>query len=323
MGYGGTGYATVDVDIVQTDVDAIVQGLGGMGGSTLGDLWTLLSEISGNLYYWDDPTYGTKISWLEDIDAILAGVDMSLRSSSEWRSAADLLDDIRWNLNVDGYGAAWWMRDCAYSSSATAGFLSGYNYGPITDTAYSAYQIRDFLSGYNYGPLTDIAGSVSGLSEFLSNYNSVPLTDIRDSLNIDGYSVAWWLQQVENRGWDITSYLSGNWGGPLTGIEGNTWSTQDSTWQIREYLSGYNSGPLTDIASFNYEIRDHVVGYSSGPLSDMRDRLSAIEGYLWSGYWGASAADLLGDIRDHVSSIRYQTDQLTFDGNGNLRVVTY
>ena len=275
MAYGGKVYATVDVDIVQTDVDAIVQGLGGMGGSTLGDLSTLLSEISGNLYDWDDPTHGTKISWLEDIDAIVAGVDMSLRSSSEWRSAADLLDDIRWNLNVDGYSAAWWLRDCAYSSSATAGFMSGYNYGPITDIAGNTYELREYLSGYYYGPLTDI----------------------RD-------------------------YMSGSWSGPLTSIEGNTWYIQDGIWQARDYLSGYNYGPITDTADSAYQIRDLLYGYNSGPLTNMDYSLYEVQSYLWNGYYGASAADLLGEIRDHLSAIRGQTDLMTFGTGGRLLVET-
>jgi len=171
---------------------------------------------------------------------------MSLRSSSEWRSAADLLDDIRWNLNVDGYGAAWWMRDCAYSSSATAGFLSGYNYGPITDIAGNTYELREYLSGSYYGPLTD----------------------------------------------------------------------------IRDYMSGYSYGVLTDIASGIWNVRDHLSGYNGGPLTSMDYTLYNIQSNLWNGWLGVSAADLLGEIRNDLSAIRGQTDQMSFDGNGRLRVET-
>jgi hypothetical protein len=35
-----------------------------------------------------------------------------------------------------------------------------------------------------------------------------------------------------------------------------------------------------------------------------------------------SAADLLGDIRDHVSAMRWQIDRLNFDGDGRLLVNT-
>jgi hypothetical protein len=242
MGYGGTGYATVDVDIVQTDVDAIVQGLTGYAGMTL-------SDVHGPLAYAVD---------------LLSGY------------AGGPLTGIDWNTSN--------ARD----------YLSGYNGGPLTD-------IREYLSGNWGGPLTTIAGNTWDMQDglwqvrdYLSGYSYGPLTDIRDCLWADGYNAAWWMKEAAYRGSDISMYLSGGW-----------------------------NGPLTDIAWSNYEIRDQINGYSYGPLSDMRDRLSAIEGYLWSGYWGASAADLLGDIRDHLGSIRYQIDQLTFDGNGNLRVVTY
>jgi hypothetical protein len=257
--------------MVQADVDGIVQGLGGMGGSTLGDLSALLSEISGNLYFWDDPTYGTKISWLADIDEILGNMSPALWSSSEYRSAADLLDDIRAHLNADGNGVAWWARECAYAAMGSRDYLSGYSYGPITETSWNTASARDFLSGYNYGPLTDIAGSVWGLRDFLSGYNGGPLTEIRDSLSIDGYSAAWWLQQIENRGWDITGFLS---------------------------------------------------GYNGGPLTNMDTNLYGIQSSLYSGYWGASAADLLGDIRSHIEAIRMQTDQMTFNAGGRLLVET-
>ncbi|OQB80324.1 MAG: hypothetical protein BWX88_04611 [Planctomycetes bacterium ADurb.Bin126] len=246
MAYGGKVYATVDVDIVQTDVDAIVQGLGGMGGSTLGDLWTLLSEISGNLYYWDDPTYGTKVSWLEDIDAILGNMSPALWSSGEFRSVADLLDDVRGQLNADGDSAAWWLRDCAYSSSATASLLSGSYYGPITDIAGNTYELREYLSGYYYGPLTD----------------------------------------------------------------------------IRDYMSGYSYGVLTDISGSTWDIREHLSGYNGGPLTSMDYSLYEIQSYLWNSYYGASAADLLGEIRDQLSAIRGQTDLMTFGTGGRLLVET-
>jgi len=84
---------------------------------------------------------------------------------------------------------------------------------------------------------------------------------------------------------------------------------------MRDYLSGYNYGPLTDTAYATWCVRDAV--------DNMSWHLSYIDGYLWNGYTGQSAADILGEIRDHIQSIRWQTDQLTFDGNGCLRVATY
>jgi hypothetical protein len=235
MGYGGTGYATVSVDIVQTDVDAIVQGLTGPGGQTLTELeWRLMQSL-------------------------------------------DYLSGYSYGPITDTASSCWGMRD----------LLSGYYSGPLTETAWNTGNARDYLAGYSGGPLTDIrdymAGSWGG-----------PLTEIRDNLYIDGYSAAWWLREIQYRGSDILMYLSGGWNGPIT----------DTAWGIST-------------------IRDCITGYSYSPLTDMRDMLGYIDGKLYSGYWGASAADLLGDIRSHMEAIRWQTDQLTFDGNGNLRVVTY
>jgi hypothetical protein len=223
MGYGGTGYATVDVDIVQTDVDAIVQGLTGYAGMTL-------TDVHGPLVY-----------------------------------VADL--------------------------------LSGNSYGPITDIASSCWGTRDLLSGYSYGPLTDTASNTGQIRDAL-NYGPLPAiaqytSETRDNLYVDGYSAAWWMRESAYRGSDILMYLSGGWNGPIT----------DTAWGIST-------------------IRDCITGYSYGPLTDMRDMLGYIDGKLYSGYWGSSAADLLGDIRDHLSAIRSQTDGLTFEYDGRLRVST-
>jgi hypothetical protein len=154
--------------------------------------------------------------------------------------------------------------------------------------------IREYVSGNWGGPLTTIASNTCDMQDglwqvrdYLSGYSYGPLTDIRDCLWADGYNAAWWMKEAAYRGSDALMYLGGGW-----------------------------NGPLTDIAWSNYEIRDQINGYSYGPLSDMRDRLSAIEQYLWNGWAGQSAADILGDIRNVLN-------QLTFDGNGNLRVVTY
>jgi hypothetical protein len=219
MGYGGTGYATVDVDIVQTDVDAIVQGLTGYAGMTFSDV-------------------NDRLSFMSDL-------------------------------------------------------LSGYYSGPLTsidnniwNVQDGIWQVRDYLSGYNYGPLTDI----------------------RDCLWADGYNAAWWMKEAAYRGSDILMYLSGGWNGPLTDI---AWSN----YEARDLLSGYWGGPLTDI-------RDYLSGSYGGPVTEMRDHLYYIEQYLWNGYAGQSAADLLGEIRDHVSAMRWQIDQMTFDGGGRLRVET-
>ena len=70
MGYGAAGNATLDVDIVQTDVDAIVDGLA--GGSTLSDLQDRLADIDGNLFDFSGGLSTAEL--LTDIKALLAGI---------------------------------------------------------------------------------------------------------------------------------------------------------------------------------------------------------------------------------------------------------
>ncbi|HOQ61987.1 MAG TPA: hypothetical protein PKZ08_15280, partial [Vicinamibacterales bacterium] len=69
-------------------------------------------------------------------------------------------------------------------------------------------------------------------------------------------------------------------------------------------------------------VRDHLSGYNGGPLTSMDYTLYNIQSNLWNGWLGVSAADLLGEIRNDLSAIRGQTDQMSFDGNGRLRVET-
>jgi hypothetical protein len=60
MGYGGSTFSgTLNVDLVEADVSAIVSGICGYYGSTLSDLATQLGVISGNLF---DFTYYRSIA---------------------------------------------------------------------------------------------------------------------------------------------------------------------------------------------------------------------------------------------------------------------
>lgn len=49
MPYGGTLNTTVSTDLIQTDVDAIIQGLSGAGANTLSDLDDRFSYLNGAL----------------------------------------------------------------------------------------------------------------------------------------------------------------------------------------------------------------------------------------------------------------------------------
>ena len=52
MGFGGSTVGNVNVDIVQTDVQAIVDGICGWNGNTLSDVNNHLGSIDNNLYDW-------------------------------------------------------------------------------------------------------------------------------------------------------------------------------------------------------------------------------------------------------------------------------
>ena len=107
MGYGGTGYATVTVDIVQADVQAIVDGITGTYGRTLTNVDDELGIIQS---YLDGSNFGpislcvNTLSW---IDMDLVNIQGYLYNWTTMQSAAQLLADIRdilQQLTFDGSG---------------------------------------------------------------------------------------------------------------------------------------------------------------------------------------------------------------------------
>ena len=162
MAYGGTLHATVDVDLVETDVEGIVDGLAGTGGRTLSDLEDRLLDVEGRLY---DGMYGA-VDWLGWIQGDTSGMADYLSGSSsgplhdgssgvvDWlswiqsdtsyvqsylydngNSAAQLLSNIDSNtygldsiddyLYYNGYSAAQLLQEIEYDSSNAADYLSG------------------------------------------------------------------------------------------------------------------------------------------------------------------------------------------------------
>jgi len=102
MGYGTAGNATVEVDIVQTDVDAIVDGLAGASGTTLTDFETYLMAIDGYLYDGND-TVLDRLAYIETNTYDIQGYLYYNNTS-----AAELLSDIHFILNDvwdSGFGA--------------------------------------------------------------------------------------------------------------------------------------------------------------------------------------------------------------------------
>lgn len=96
MGYGGGGTfsGTLNVDIVQTDVQAIVDGICGGGGQTLTDLNYHLSNIDSALYAVDSVAYLLSGMWVDISD--MRGYLWDNYSS---RSAADILVSMESILN--------------------------------------------------------------------------------------------------------------------------------------------------------------------------------------------------------------------------------
>jgi hypothetical protein len=133
MGYGGTGYATVDVDIVQTDVDAIVDSLTGMNGSTLSDLEYRLLDIDGYLY---DGFYSA-VDWLSYIESYTSSMEGYLGG---WYSGP---------LYDGSYGVVEWLN---YIESNTS-YIEEHLY-------YSGYSAAELL-GQIYYISDDVWDSVS------------------------------------------------------------------------------------------------------------------------------------------------------------------
>lgn len=135
MGYGGTGYATVNVDIAQTDVDAIVQGITGYYGRTLTDV----DNDLGN-YLYNGNSAADYLSWIasstNDLDSYLGG----------------------WNYGVlnNGTYAVDYLNWIYYSASNIESYLGGGYGGPLTNidgntswTANNTSAIADYLYDYN------------------------------------------------------------------------------------------------------------------------------------------------------------------------------
>jgi hypothetical protein len=145
VGYGGTGYATVRVDIVQTDVDAIVQGITGTSGRTLTDLDNDLGNCLSN----NGATAAAMLNWISneiystnnalyDIANYLNGINHG--TLYDGNSAVDYLNWISSNTsylsNID-YGISS-MKDCLY------------DYDGYQSAAALLADIRDLLQRFSF-----------------------------------------------------------------------------------------------------------------------------------------------------------------------------
>lgn len=91
MGYGGSTFSgTLNVDLVQTDVQAIVDGI--TGGDSLADISSHLQNISGYLY---DPNSNTSLySLVESMRQSVDSLSNCLYQVYPGRTAIDVLASL-------------------------------------------------------------------------------------------------------------------------------------------------------------------------------------------------------------------------------------
>lgn len=258
MGYGGTGYATVTVDIAQTDVDAIVQGITGTYGRTLTDV----DNDLGNYLYYNGNTAAALLQSLLD----------------QMGSTTSALYDIENYLSGSWYGTL-------YNGNRVVDYLDWIN--------SNIGGVQNYLSGSWYGVLYDgtraidylnwISSNTGSLQGYLAGWSGGPLNDIASNTS--------YL-------WNLQSYLSGSWGGPLTNIDGNTNSTAyylsgygygalydgNTAVSYLNWISGntsntaYNTSYLSNIDSAISTVRDYL--YDSGSYQSAASILNDIRNYL-------------------------------------------
>jgi hypothetical protein len=99
MGFGGANIGTVNVDLVQTDVQAIVDGITGNDHRTLTDIDNHLQTIGGYLCLFDGYSY-TSIS--DQLNSLRGSMDLlisCLRNDYIGRTAIDSLMEMENTLN--------------------------------------------------------------------------------------------------------------------------------------------------------------------------------------------------------------------------------
>ena len=193
MGYGGTSYSTVSVDIVQADVQAIVDGITGYYGRTLTDV----DNDLGNYLYYNGNTAAALLQYILYQMQSMGGSNIENYLNGNW-----------YGVLYDGTSAVSYLNWIAGNTGGIESLLSGSWGGPLTDAAGNLSSINNntgslqgYLAGWNGGPLTDIASNTnstanntSSIAYYLYDYNSYQsaaslLYDIRNllqQLSFDG-----------------------------------------------------------------------------------------------------------------------------------------
>ena len=154
MGYGGTGYATVNVDIAQADVQAIVDGITGVSARTLSDIE---NDLLAFLYN------GTgAINYLEWIQLSASSLESYLNGNYS-------------GVLNNGTFAVDFLNYIYDSVSSIQSALLGWTYGVL----YNGTSVADYLES--------ISNYTSSTQDYLYDLNSNQsaaslLADIRDLL---------------------------------------------------------------------------------------------------------------------------------------------
>jgi hypothetical protein len=102
MGYGGANIGTVNVDIVQTDVQAIVDGIA--GGCSLNDINNQLQDLRSCLF--DSSSYNTVYTLLAYLCQSVDALNSYLYQSYPGRPAIDVLANMESLLNTIAYNTS-------------------------------------------------------------------------------------------------------------------------------------------------------------------------------------------------------------------------
>lgn len=217
MGYGNV-QGTFNIGIVETDVQAIVNGITGYYGRTLTDVDNDIGGLGSYLY--DGNSAVSYLSWINSnlgsLQSYLGGYNYGVLYDGT--SAVQYLNWISNNTGslsyylYDGNSAAQYLNWICSNTGGIESYLSGSWYGVLYDGT-SAVQylnwinsntggLQGYLAGWNGGPLTNIDSNTSytaGNTSYLYNIDSA-ISSVRDYLyDWNSYqSVAAILNDIRN-----------------------------------------------------------------------------------------------------------------------------
>ena len=187
MGYGNV-QGTFNIGIVETDVQAIVNGITGYYGRTLTDVDNDIGGLGSYLY--DGNSVVNYLNWIANntgsLQGYLAGYNYG--ALYDGNTAVQYLNWINSNTGSlssylwDGNSAATYLNWISGNTSGLQSYLGGWSSGPLTDTASNT----SYTAG-NTSYLYNIDSAISTVRDYLYDWNSYQsvaaiLNDIRNCL---------------------------------------------------------------------------------------------------------------------------------------------